>query len=112
MWIPLSIVLYFVTLHNILHVDPWVKWGPSKFYFLKDFAKIPHSIVLDHQADTNKLCSKHDQQHSNWLYALVFSLMTVELCDFDNPTYSEIFSSQQGRIALTKLALDKIFYVL
>ncbi len=88
-----------------------MKWGPSKFYFLKDFAKIPHSIVLDHQTDTNKYCSKHDQQSRNWLYALVFSMMTVELCDCDIPTYNEIFSSQQGGIALTKLVLEKIFFI-
>ncbi len=54
-------------------------------------------------------CSKHDQQSSNWLYALVFNLMTVELHDHVIPTYNEIPSSQQRGITLTKLVLDEIF---
>ncbi len=57
-------------------------------------------------------CSKHDQQNSNWLYALVFNLMTIKLCDSVIPTfYNEITSSQQGGITLTKLVLDEIFFM-
>ncbi len=47
---------------NTLHVDPQVKWGPSKFYLLKGFAKINLFIVLEDEADSNMYCSKHDQQ--------------------------------------------------
>ncbi len=56
-------------------------------------------------------CSKHDQQSSDWLYALVFNKMTFELCDCVIPTYNEIPSSQEGRITLTKLVLDEIFFM-
>ncbi len=88
-----------------------VKWGPPKYYLLKDFAKLSFHIVLEHQADTNMFCSKHDQQSSNWLYAVVFNSMTIELRDCVIPTYNEIPTSQQGRITLTKLVLDEIFFV-
>ena len=88
-----------------------MKLGPPKYYLLKDFAKISLHIVLEHQVDTNMFCSKHDQQSSNWLYALVFNSMTVKLCDCVIPTYNEIPSSQQGRITLTKLVLDEIFFM-
>ncbi len=84
---------------------------PSKYYLLKDFAKISLHIVLEHQADTNMFCSNQDQQSSNWLYALVFNSMTVELRDCVIPTYNEIPSSQQGGITLTKLVLDEIFFM-
>ncbi len=59
---------------NTLHVEPQLKWGPSKFYLLKDFAKIALSIVLEHQEDTNMYCSKHDQQSSNWLSILWYPI--------------------------------------
>ncbi len=52
-------------LSNTLHVDPQVKWGPPKLYLLKDFAKIPLSIVIENQAEINMYCSKNDQQSSN-----------------------------------------------
>ncbi len=87
-----------------------MKWGPPKYYLLKDFAKISLHIVLEHQADTNMFCSKHDQQSSNWLYALVFNSMTVELHDRVIPTYNEIPSSQQCGNTLTMLVLDEIFF--
>ncbi len=56
-------------------------------------------------------CSKHDQQSCNWLFALLFNLRTVKLCDCDIPNYNVICSSQQGRIALTTLVLDDIFFM-
>ncbi len=37
--------------------------------------------------------------------------MIVELCDCAIPTNNEILSSQQGGITLTKLVLDKIFFI-
>ncbi len=83
-------------LFNALHVDPWVKFGvhgPSKLYLLKDFTKIPQYIALEHQVDANMYCSKHDQQNSNWLYALIFNLMIIVLCDFIIFTYNEICST-------------------
>ncbi len=98
-------------LHDVNQVHPWVKWGPPKKYLLKDFAKIHVSIVLEHQADTNIYCSKHDQQSSNRLYALVFDSMTVKLCDSVLPTYNEICLSQRDGITRTKLVLDEIFFV-
>ena len=101
-------ILLLRELRDVKQVDPQVKWGPPKHYLLKDFAKISLRIVLEHQADTNMFCSKHDQQSSDWLYALVFNSMTVELCDCVIPTYNEIPSSQQGGITLTKLVLDEI----
>ncbi len=64
-------------LHNTSHVDPWVNWGPSKFYLLKDFANIPLSITLEYQVDTNMYCAKHDQQSSNCLHSLVFTLIKI-----------------------------------
>ncbi len=88
-----------------------MKCGPPKYYLLKDFAKISLHIVLEHQADTNMFCSKHDQQSSNWLYALVFNSMTVKLCDCVIPNDNEICSSHQGGITLTKLVLDEIFFM-
>ncbi len=88
-----------------------MKWGPPKYYLLKDFAKISLHIVLEHQADTNMKKFKHDQQSSDWLYALVFNLMTVKLHDRVIPTYNEIPSSQQGRITLTRLVLDEMFFI-
>ncbi len=66
---------------DVKQVDPQVKWGPPKFYLLKVFNNIPLHIFLEHQADTNMYCSKHDQQNSNWLCTLVFNLMSVKLCD-------------------------------
>ncbi len=75
-------------LHNTSHVSPQVKWGPSKFYLLKDYAKIPLSIVLEHQADTNMYCLKHDQQRRNWIYALAFNSMTIKRHDCVIPTYN------------------------
>ncbi len=32
-------ILMLKELHNTLHVEPWVRWGPSKFYFLKDLPR-------------------------------------------------------------------------
>ncbi len=46
---------------------------------------------------------------SSVLCALVFSLMTLTLCDHVIPTYNEICSSQQGGITLTKRVLDEFF---
>ncbi len=63
----------------------------------------PHSIVLENQANTNMYCSKHDQQSSDWLHALVFNLITVKLCDCDIRTYNKICSNQHGGITVTKL---------
>ncbi len=37
--------------------------------------------------------------------------MTVKLSDCVIPTYNDIPSSQQGRITLTKLVLDEIFFM-
>ncbi len=93
----------FCCLCDVNQVNPWVKWGPPKYYLLKDFAKLSLHIVLEHQADTNMSFSKHDQQSNNWLYALVFNSTTFKLCDNVIPTYNEILSSQQGRITLTNL---------
>ncbi len=70
-----------------------MKWGPLKYYLLKDIAKLSLHIVLEHQVDSNMFRSKHDQKSSNWLYALAFNSMTVELCDCVLPTYNEIPSS-------------------
>ncbi len=85
--------------------------GPPKYYLLKDFAMISLRIVLEHQVDTNMFCSKHDQQSRDWLYALVFNLMTIKLHDHVIPNYNEIPSSQQGRIIMTKLVVDEIFFL-
>ncbi len=104
-------ILMLRELRDVNQDDPRVKWGPPKYYLLKDFAKLSLHIVLEHQADTNMFCSKHDQQSSDWLYALVFNSMTVELRDRVIPTYNEIPSSQQGGITLTKLVLDEIFFM-
>ncbi len=92
-----------------LNVDPKVKWRPSKFNLLKDFAKIPLHIIISHQADTKMYCSKHDQKSSNWLYVLVFNMMTVKLHDCVIPTNNEICSSQQDWITPIKLVLDRLF---
>ncbi len=37
---------------DVSQVDPQVKWGPPKYYLLKDFAKISIDIVLEHQVDS------------------------------------------------------------
>ncbi len=50
---------------DVKQVNPWVKLDPPKYYLLKDIAKIPLHIVLEHHVDTNMYCSKHDQQSSN-----------------------------------------------
>ncbi len=86
-------ILMLRELCDVKQVDPWVKWGPPKIYLLKDFAKISLHIIPDHQVDTNMFCSKHDQQSSGWLYALVFNSITIKLCDCVIPTYNEIPSS-------------------
>ncbi len=52
-------------LRDVNQINPQVKWGPLKYYLLKDFVKISLHFVLEHQADTNMFCSKHDQQSSN-----------------------------------------------
>ncbi len=80
---------------DVKKVGPGVKGGYPKYYLLKDFAKLSHHIVPEHQADTSMYCL-HDQQSSNLLYALVINLMTVKHCDRVIPTYNEICSSQQG----------------
>ncbi len=98
-------------LRDVNQIDLQVKWGPPMYYLLKDFAKVSLHIVLEYQVDTNMFCSKHDQQSSNWLYVLVFNLMTIKLCDRVIPTYNEIPSSHQGRNTLTKLVLDEIFFM-
>ncbi len=54
-------------LNDVKQGNPWVKWGPPKYYLWKDFAKIPVHIVLKHQVDINMYCSKHDHQSSDWL---------------------------------------------
>ncbi len=41
--------------HDALNVEPLVKWGPSKFYLLNDFAKIPCYTVLAQQAGINSM---------------------------------------------------------
>ncbi len=74
-----------------------MKWGQSKFYFLKDFAKISFYIVIDNQVATNIHCWKHDQQSSNRLYALVFNLMTAELKNFLKFFENEGFTHIQGK---------------
>ncbi len=56
-------------------------------------------------------CSKHDQQSNNWLYALVFNSISIELFDCVIPTYNEICSSQQGKTILTNLILYEIFFM-
>ncbi len=104
-------ILMLRELHDVNQVDSWVKWGPPKYYLLKDFVKISLHIVLEHQVDTNMFCSKHDQQNSYWLYAFVFNLMTVELCDCVIPTYNEIPCGQQDGITLTKIVLDEISFM-
>ncbi len=91
-------------IHDTENVDPQVEWGPSKFYLLKDFAKILH-IVLEQQD------SKHSQQSSKWFCAVVFNSMAIQLCDCVVPIYNEICYSQQSRITLTKLVLFEIFFM-
>ncbi len=46
-------ILMLRELRDFDQVNPQVKWGPPKFYLLKDFAKISLHIVLEHQVDTN-----------------------------------------------------------
>ncbi len=86
--------------------------GSVQVFLLKDFAKIPPYIFLEHQAGTKMYCSKHDQQCCNWLYALVLNLMTVNLHEHVIHTYNEICSSQHGGITLVKLVLDEIFCII
>ncbi len=43
-------------LNNTENVDPQVKWGPSKYCLLKDFAMFPLAIFLECQLDTNMYC--------------------------------------------------------
>ncbi len=102
---------WYWELHNAEKSDTWIKCSPSIYQLLKDFAKIPLHIVLEHQADTNNYCSNHDKQSSNWLYELVLNSMTIELCDNNVPIYNNIWSSHHSGIDLTKLVLDEIFFL-
>ncbi len=99
-------MILITELYDVEQIDPQVKCGPSKYYLLKEFDKIPLSIVLEQQVDTNMFCSKCEQQISNWLYALAFKSMSVERCDHVIPIYNEICSSQQCGITLTKLVIS------
>ncbi len=80
-WYDLKHILMIRELPSAENVDPQVKLGPSNHDLLEDFAKIPLWIVLEHKADTNFYCSKHDQQIRNIFYALVFISMSIKLLD-------------------------------
>ncbi len=99
---------------DALNVDPQVKWGQSKIQAILSKRLCQDSSFHCPWTPSwyQHVLFKHDQQTSNWLYALVFNLKTIKLCNRVSATFNEICSSHKGRITLTKIVLDEIFCVL